>query len=341
MREGAASLAQARVIDRALERCPRRGRRTVARAEAHLVDRAGEFGPKELGRIGRRILDVVAPEIAEAAEAARLADLEAHADAADPAHDASPRRRHHPDLLPPPRRRRDPARDLPRSVHQPPASTRARPERRDQALPVTRWRGCPTRSGWARRSSSSSSPSTPPGSRSTAGTRPRSWSPSPSTHCGPTSPPPTSSAPASSPAPGDLTGDRITAAQARRLACTAKILPAVLGGESLPLDLGRTRRLFSPAQRKALLIRDRTCRAEGCDIPGTWCEAHHHDPWHTGGPTDLANGVLLCSHHHHQAHEPRWRPSASPTATSASTDADRRRQGAGPLCSALVSPPTT
>ena len=47
--------------------------------------------------------------------------------------------------------------------------------------------------------------------------------------------------------PGDdLTGDRITAAQARRLACTAKILPVVLGGDSLPLDLGRTRRLFNP-----------------------------------------------------------------------------------------------
>ena len=81
MREGAASLAQARVIDRALGLLPAAvDAETVALAEAHLVDRAGEFGPKELGRIGRRILDVVAPEIAEAAEAARLADLEAHAE---------------------------------------------------------------------------------------------------------------------------------------------------------------------------------------------------------------------------------------------------------------------
>ena len=108
--------------------------------------------------------------------------------------------------------------------------------------------------------------------------------------------------------PGDdLTGDQITAAQARRLACTAKILPVVLGGDSLPLDLGRTRRLYTPAQRKALLVRDRTCRGEGCDVPGTWCEAHHLHPWHTGGRTDLADGVLFCSHHHHRAHEPRWR----------------------------------
>ena len=104
--------------------------------------------------------------------------------------------------------------------------------------------------------------------------------------------------------PGDeLTGDRITAAQARRLACTAKILPAVLGGDSLPLDLGRARRLFSPAQRKALLIRDKTCRAEGCEVPGSWCDAHHLDPWVPTGPTDLDNGILLCSHHHHRAHD--------------------------------------
>jgi len=102
-------------------------------------------------------------------------------------------------------------------------------------------------------------------------------------------------------------GDQATAAQARRLACTAKILPVVLGGDSLPLDLGRTRRLFSPAQRKALLVRDHTCRAEACDVPGTWCEAHHLDPWTPTGRTDLDNGVLLCSHHHHRAHEPTWR----------------------------------
>ena len=65
-----------------------------------------------------------------------------------------------------------------------------------------------------------------------------------------------------------LVGDTpITVGQTRRLACTAKILPAVLGGDSEILDLGRARRLFSPAQRKAMAIRDVTCRAEGCDIP--------------------------------------------------------------------------
>ena len=102
------------------------------------------------------------------------------------------------------------------------------------------------------------------------------------------------------------TGDTLTAAEARRLACTAQIIPAVLGGNSEILDLGRTRRLFTPAQRKALALRDRHCRAQGCDIPATWCEAHHHQPWSQGGKTNLTDGVLLCSLHHHRTHDPTW-----------------------------------
>jgi hypothetical protein len=107
--------------------------------------------------------------------------------------------------------------------------------------------------------------------------------------------------------PGDAPApDAVSAAQARRLACTAHVIPAVLGGSSEVLDLGRGRRLFSAAQRRALLLRDRHCRAEGCDIPGTWTEAHHWDPWHRGGRTDLADGVLLCHHHHHRVHDPQY-----------------------------------
>jgi hypothetical protein len=101
--------------------------------------------------------------------------------------------------------------------------------------------------------------------------------------------------------------DRISAAEARRLACTAKIIPVVLGGNSEVLDLGRTRRLFTPAQRKALQVRDRSCRAEGCTIPAAWTEAHHLDAWSRGGNTDLDNAVLLCSWHHHRAHDTRYR----------------------------------
>ena len=102
-------------------------------------------------------------------------------------------------------------------------------------------------------------------------------------------------------------GTRVSASEARRLACGAGILPAVLDGASEVLDLGRTRRLFSAAQRKALAIQQRTCRAEGCQVPSTWCEAHHAgQPWACGGRTDLADGMLLCSWHHHRVHDDRY-----------------------------------
>ncbi|MFD1946815.1 HNH endonuclease signature motif containing protein [Nocardioides aestuarii] len=102
-------------------------------------------------------------------------------------------------------------------------------------------------------------------------------------------------------------GEVISAGEARRLACSAGLLPLVLGGNSEVLDLGRTRRLFSPAQRKAMVVRDQHCRADGCDVPAAWCEAHHRHPWSAGGRTDLADGVLLCSWHHHRVHDPAYR----------------------------------
>lgn len=107
----------------------------------------------------------------------------------------------------------------------------------------------------------------------------------------------------------------LTAEQTRRLACTANIIPAVLNTTGEVLDLGRAQRLFTKPQRKALLLRDRTCRAQGCDIPGPWCEAHHTTPWHTGGPTNLNNGTLLCSHHHHRAHDPHYHHHTHPNGT--------------------------
>ena len=108
-------------------------------------------------------------------------------------------------------------------------------------------------------------------------------------------------------------GNNLTAAHARRLACTAHLIPAVLDGNSQVLDLGRSRRLFTPAQRKAIRYRDRGCRAEGCTIPATWTEAHHLKPWSQGGPTNLDNAISLCSHHHHTIHDTRYHTERLPT----------------------------
>ncbi len=107
-------------------------------------------------------------------------------------------------------------------------------------------------------------------------------------------------------------GEPLSATAIRRLACTAQIIPVVLGGKGEILDLGRTRRLFSPAQRKAMRLRDQGCRAEGCTIPAAWTEAHHLKPWSEGGNTDLDHGILYCNHHHHRAHDPRYEAQVLP-----------------------------
>ncbi|WP_165872923.1 HNH endonuclease signature motif containing protein [Nocardioides jejuensis] len=104
-----------------------------------------------------------------------------------------------------------------------------------------------------------------------------------------------------------MAGDEaIPVGEVRRLACQAGVLPAVLGGRSEVLDLGRSRRLFSKAQRRAMGLRQHTCAFNGCDVPGRWCEAHHLDPWSAGGKTDLARGVLICPRHHHVVHDERY-----------------------------------
>src|SRR5690606_9295833 len=98
----------------------------------------------------------------------------------------------------------------------------------------------------------------------------------------------------------------ISAAELRRLACEAGILPAVLGGTSQILDVGRERRLHTTAQRIALAHRDGGCAFPGCDRPPGWTEAHHIEPWSHGGPTTVDNGVLLCAPHHRLMHRTDW-----------------------------------
>jgi len=102
------------------------------------------------------------------------------------------------------------------------------------------------------------------------------------------------------------TGDHLPASTVRRLACDAKIIPAVLGGPSQPLDLGRAQRTVTTALRRALVLRDKGCTFPGCDLPPGWCDAHHLRHWANGGPTDLNNTVLLCPRHHHTAHHQNW-----------------------------------
>jgi hypothetical protein len=304
LRDGRVNTAQASVLVRALDELPDEVPTNVlARAEAVLIEHAARFAPKQLARIGRHILTVVAPDLVDEAEGRRLAALEAEG-----------RRRTRLSL----RRMGDGTTRLSGLIPDA-AATRlatyleayANPRRdmvdADPTIdPVPRL-PYPRRLGEAFcQLIESLDPKRLPvhgGDATTvvvtipfeklmadlgaadllgSGTVP------------------------SDPHTDARAGESITSAQARRLACNANIIPAVLGGDSEVLDLGRARRLFTAAQRRALLLRDRTCRAEGCDIPGTWSEAHHWVAWQAGGDTDLDNGVLLCSHHHHRAHDPAY-----------------------------------
>lgn len=103
----------------------------------------------------------------------------------------------------------------------------------------------------------------------------------------------------------DGTPQPISAGALRRAAADAEIIPAVLGGDSEILDWGRSRRLFTPAQRLALVEREGGC--SWCNAPPAWCEAHHIRWWDKdAGPTDLSNGVLLCTRCHHRVHRDGW-----------------------------------
>ncbi|WP_082807483.1 HNH endonuclease signature motif containing protein [Janibacter terrae] len=98
------------------------------------------------------------------------------------------------------------------------------------------------------------------------------------------------------------TGQVLTPTTVRKLACTAGIIPAILGTDHEPLELGRATRLFTPGQRKALWLRDGGCTYPGCTMPPQWTDAHHITHWAHGGATDLANAALLCERHHTHVH---------------------------------------
>jgi hypothetical protein len=103
-----------------------------------------------------------------------------------------------------------------------------------------------------------------------------------------------------------------------RIACDAQVSRVLLSPEGLPVELGRSSRLFSPSQRRLLALRDGGCRFPGCHRPPSFTDAHHVHSWLDGGATDVANGLLLCRFHHRLVHEGGW----TLTVTDRGTDAE-------------------
>jgi hypothetical protein len=91
-----------------------------------------------------------------------------------------------------------------------------------------------------------------------------------------------------------------------RFACDAVLQTALLAKNGAVLDLGRDVRTVSPAQRRALVARDRGCVVPGCTAPAHLCEAHHIVYWRHGGATDITNLALVCGRHHTAIHTGTW-----------------------------------
>lgn len=81
------------------------------------------------------------------------------------------------------------------------------------------------------------------------------------------------------------------------------MVTAVVERDGLPIDVGRSRRVVSARLRRALQVRDRTCRFPGCGVPAHKTHAHHVEHWVDGGRTDLSNLVSLCGFHHRRLHD--------------------------------------
>ncbi|WP_439377750.1 DUF222 domain-containing protein [Amycolatopsis lexingtonensis] len=102
-------------------------------------------------------------------------------------------------------------------------------------------------------------------------------------------------------------GETLTVSQLRKLLCDAKIYPAVLGGEGQVLDLGRSARTATPAQRRALAVRDRGCTRPGCPRGPKWTTPHHVIFWAAhGGETNINDLALVCERCHQLIHHGGW-----------------------------------
>ncbi|WP_448060418.1 HNH endonuclease signature motif containing protein [Cellulomonas hominis] len=98
-------------------------------------------------------------------------------------------------------------------------------------------------------------------------------------------------------------GTPVAMSELARALCDCDIARIVLTADAIPVDLGRTQRLYPAAHRRAVILRDRHCAWDGCAVPASYCDVHHIRWWdRDNGPTSLDNAVLLCSHHHHVVH---------------------------------------
>jgi hypothetical protein len=103
----------------------------------------------------------------------------------------------------------------------------------------------------------------------------------------------------------------IPASTVAQMRCSSPVAATLFGGRGEVLYHGKTKRLFTAAQNRALAARDGGCVWPSCDRPPSFCETHHANEWvsddHPPGRTDIDNGVLLCHFHHSHLHKSPWK----------------------------------
>ena len=130
----------------------------------------------------------------------------------------------------------------------------------------------------------------------------------------------------------ELDGYAIDPTTLKRWACDAGVVRIITDADSQPIDVGRRTRTIPPALRRALDYRDGGCVWSGCQIPASWCDAHHIVHWANGGDTNLENCQLLCRRHHTMTHrieaaqqaDERWRESNMPPSPTTAPSGNQR-----------------
>lgn len=93
---------------------------------------------------------------------------------------------------------------------------------------------------------------------------------------------------------------------AKPIGCDAELVGQIWNGQDIVLTEYRGKRLFTTAQRKAILARDKGCQALGCTVQATYCQCHHCQEWSKNGQTNVDNSITLCARHHKDVHSGKW-----------------------------------
>lgn len=97
-------------------------------------------------------------------------------------------------------------------------------------------------------------------------------------------------------------GTAVTPGSLLRYLDQAWIERVVFGTPSRVIDMGRRKRLFTGALRRAIQVRDRECFHPFCDIPAEDCQVDHVEPYAAGGLTIQDNGRPACDFHNRNRH---------------------------------------